>query len=140
MKFLDIGRKKFPQEPEFHVTRGQMEMRRGPAVCNRRLARKCFEMAIETTKNSHHAKAKEIQQLASQRLRLLGRNGGGGRRTPRSPVEDDFCGPAAGVPERPWSKEGPYGNSRAHLSPRNGRDPEEELTAIIEKLRSGDRR
>src|SRR5208283_1658119 len=77
VKFLDMGRKKFPQEPEFHATRGQVEMRKGPTACNRRLARQCFEMALEAAKTSARPKAKEIQQLASQRLRLLGRDDGG---------------------------------------------------------------
>ena len=93
VKFLDIGRKKFPQEPEFHVMRGELEMRRGPTYCNRRLARECFEMAIETAKTSSHPKAKEIQQLASQRLRLLGRADEEGPRTPEfRGHSDDFAG------------------------------------------------
>ena len=71
MKFLDSGRKQFPQEPGFHLMRGQLEMRRGPTRCNRRLARECFEMAIETARTSGHRKAKDIQQLAGERLRLL---------------------------------------------------------------------
>jgi hypothetical protein len=92
MKFLDIGRKKFPQEPEFHMTRGETEIRKGPNYCDRRLARQCFEMAIEAAKTSSHAKAKEIQQLASRRLRLLGRGGEEGLQTPRFQESDDFAG------------------------------------------------
>ena len=95
VKLLDIGRKKFPQDPEFHVTRGQLEMERGPSRCNRSLARQCFEMAIETAKSSSSDRAKEIQQLASRQLSVLGP--GGERRPPtrRSRAASDF----AGIPE-----------------------------------------
>ena len=50
VKFLDSGRKKFAGEPLFHFLRGEMEMRRGPIRCDRRLARQCFEMAQNTAK------------------------------------------------------------------------------------------
>ena len=78
-----------------------MEMRRGPTYCNRRLARECFEMAIETAKTSSHPKAKEIQQLASQRLRLLDRAGEAAPRTPEFPRSGRFCRHSAGVHQRP---------------------------------------
>ena len=91
VRFLDMGRKKFPQEPEFHATRGEMEMRRGRTSCNYRLARECFEMAIETAKASSHPKAKEIQELAGKCLRLLDRYGEAAAEA-ESPEFDDFAG------------------------------------------------
>ena len=72
VKFLDVGRKKFPEEAEFHLMRGEIEMQRGPTYCNRRLARECFEEVLELTKNSSSDEAKEMQQLANQRLGHLG--------------------------------------------------------------------
>ncbi len=99
VKFLDSGRKKFPQDPEFHVRRGQIEMRRGPSACNRRLARQCFEMAIETAKPSSSGRAKEIQQLASQRLSQLDRAGEGRPQRRSSQSSGGFARP--GVPGSP---------------------------------------
>ena len=104
MKFLDIGRKKFPQEPEFHVTRGEVEMRRGPTYCDRRLARECFEMAIETAKTSSHPKAKEIQQLAGRRLRQLDSAGEALPRQRGSRASGDFAGIPPEFFQRPRSR------------------------------------
>jgi hypothetical protein len=71
-KFLDSGRKRFPQEPELHVLRGELEMSRGPNCCDRRLARGCFQTTIDLLKHSSHPKSQEFQQLAQHSLRLLG--------------------------------------------------------------------
>jgi len=133
VKFLDSGRKKFPQEPEFHVARGQVEMRKGPSYCNRRLARECFEMAIETAKTSSHPKAKEIQELASQRLRLLGPADEDGPRTRRSRAADDF----AGIP--PELQDAGIGREEIiemikRMSASMGLDPEEMIEKIMGHL------
>ncbi|MEI8373954.1 MAG: hypothetical protein WCJ35_14090 [Planctomycetota bacterium] len=91
VKFLDIGRKKFPQEPDFHVMRGQVEMRKGTNCCDRRLARDCFEMAIKTAKSSAHPKTAEIQQLAGKRLKQLDSAGVENPQTRSSQTTDDFA-------------------------------------------------
>jgi tetratricopeptide (TPR) repeat protein len=133
VKFLDTGRKKFPQEPEFHVMRGEVEMRRGPTFCDRRLARKCFEMAIETAKTSLRPKAKEIQQAASQRLRLLGRDDGGGprRRGPRAASDFD------GFPPGSFSGRGPREEMMEiikQMCALSGRSPREEMIEAIKRM------
>jgi tetratricopeptide (TPR) repeat protein len=90
-RLLDKGRKKFPQDPEFHATRGIVEMRRGPTYCDRRLARECLQAAIEAAKTSPHPNAKTIQQLAARRLRILGREYDDGPPMDDLPDGDDFA-------------------------------------------------
>ena len=132
LKLLDIGRKTFPQEPEFHLMRGMMEMESGPINCRHRLARECFEMAIETAKTSSHPRVKEIQQIASERLRVLG--GVVERRTPTrsSRASSDF----SGVP--PDFMGGPSGEGIIEMIKRMtasmGLEPEEMIEEIMGML------
>jgi tetratricopeptide (TPR) repeat protein len=133
VKFLDIGRKKFPQDAEFHVARGQLEMRRGPTCCNRRLARECFAMAIETAKTSSSPRAKEIRQIAGQRLRLLGRAGEGLPPGRSSQAFDDF----AGVPPEFLQGRGPREEiieMIKRMSASMGIDPQEAIEEIMGEL------
>ena len=129
VKFLDTGRKKFPQEAEFHVMRGEMEMRRGPNYCDRNLARACFEMAIDTAKTFAHPKVKKIQQLAGHRLRQLGPADEVPARRRNSRASGDF----AGVPPEFFQGRGPREamiEMIKRMSAEVGLDPEE----LIEKI------
>jgi hypothetical protein len=74
-KLLDSARKKFAQEPLFHAQRGELEFGRGPNYCDRRLARRCFEMAIASAKTSPRADAKDLAAGAAKRLRYLDAHG-----------------------------------------------------------------
>ena len=110
-----------------------MEMRRGPTYCNRRLARECFEMGIETAKTSPHPKAKEIQQFASRRLRLLGKDHEERPPTRSSPAAGDF----AGLPPEFFQGRG----SREkiiemikHMSASMGVDPQDVLDEYMNQL------
>ncbi len=135
VKFLDIGRKKFAQEPEFHVTRGELEMRRGPSYCDRDLAHECFEKAIEFARVSSHPKAKEIQQLAGRRLRQLDSAGSAlpRRRTSRAP--DDFAGLNPELFQGRGTREEMIEMIK-RLCDKVGMDPEQMVEKMLEKLSS----
>jgi len=95
LKFLDSGRKKFPQEPLFHWMRGELEIGRGPYYCDRRLARQCFETTIEAAKTSPRPDAKKLAAGAAVRVGLLESHGDPPprpRRPPRVRPDADFAG------------------------------------------------
>jgi tetratricopeptide (TPR) repeat protein len=130
-KLLDAGRKKFPAEPEFHSTRGTLEMERGPGRCNRRLARECFEMAIKSAATSTRPNVKEIMQQANTALGYLGADSpmlpGGSRRRfrPDRTTGQDWAGMpdfAGGVPPFEEMME-----MVARMAARMGLDPREML-------------
>ena len=55
--------------------RGDLEMERGQYDCNRRLAKDCYEKALATAEKSSRPEAKEIVELARERLALLAQVG-----------------------------------------------------------------
>ncbi len=87
-KLLDLGRKKFPEEPMFHLLRGELEMGLGPYHCKRDLARRCFETAMKTARESTSPESQTTHEVAAERLRFLESHDAGPRRLLFRPPND----------------------------------------------------
>ncbi|MFH1922741.1 MAG: hypothetical protein ABIP48_22995 [Planctomycetota bacterium] len=74
-KLVRKGLKKFPQEPAFHVMAGELEIAKGPAMCNRPYAQKCFQAALELAKSSNEPGTAAVVERAKRKLTFLGEVG-----------------------------------------------------------------
>ncbi|MDA1015344.1 MAG: hypothetical protein O3A00_12950 [Planctomycetota bacterium] len=70
-KNVEKGRKKFPNNPWFHLTAGQIEVERGEFDCKRKRAFNCFNKAIEACKTGEHPDSETVMQAAREGLSFL---------------------------------------------------------------------
>jgi tetratricopeptide (TPR) repeat protein len=74
-KLVEKGCKEFPGSAYFQFTAGELEFRQDPGYCDRRLAHKCFERALEFAKASSDPLDVKLVELAKERLTFLGEAG-----------------------------------------------------------------
>jgi tetratricopeptide (TPR) repeat protein len=67
-KLAAKARAKFPDNAFFHMVAGQMEMRKGPRRCNRRLAKDCFQRAVQLTEGAKDPDDLQIAKSAKEKL------------------------------------------------------------------------
>jgi tetratricopeptide (TPR) repeat protein len=65
------ARRKFPDNAFFQFLGGEMEMRKGPWKCNRRIAGECFGRVLQLTEGSNDAEDLVTVRRARERLDLL---------------------------------------------------------------------
>ena len=138
-KLAAKARKKFPDDAFFQQVAGEMELRKGPRKCNRRLARECFQRALELAEGANDSDSLETAKRAKERLHFLDEAGPGpshavppfARAADREPdfldlPEDDgeILGPSAG--ESPEELIETF----ARLCRQAGMDPEEVLNDV----------
>jgi hypothetical protein len=70
-KYVRQGTRKCPDEPYFHALTGLMEMDKGPWKCNRKLAAKEFQKAIDLGAASDDPLTKEMVDHARRGLLVL---------------------------------------------------------------------
>jgi hypothetical protein len=70
-KLVAKGRAKFPDEAYFQFLAGEMEIRKGPRKCRRKLARSCFQRAVQLLEGSSEADDSGVAKRAKERLLFL---------------------------------------------------------------------
>ncbi len=70
-KIAAKARAKFPDNAFFQFTAGTMELTKGPGKCNRRLARQCFERAVQLTQGAADPDGLDLAQRAKEKLLWL---------------------------------------------------------------------
>jgi tetratricopeptide (TPR) repeat protein len=69
--FATKARRKFPEVAFFQYLVGEMEMRKGPWECDRRLARKCFERVLQLAEGPDDPDYAQTAKSAREKLDLL---------------------------------------------------------------------
>ena len=70
-EFAVKARGKFPENSFFHLMVGETEIRKGPLMCNRALARKCFERVLELAAEGDDSDSIQMMKRARESLDLL---------------------------------------------------------------------
>ena len=73
--FAARARRKFPDNAFFQFMAGEMEMRKGPSKCNRRLARECFQRVLQLAQGADDPDGVQMVKRARESLDLLGETG-----------------------------------------------------------------
>lgn len=96
------ARRKFPDNVFFQFMVGELEMRKGPWDCNRRLARECFQRVLESSPGADDLDGDQIAKRARKNLDLLGEAGELPSHPslpfPPSVDDDDACDEFGGLP------------------------------------------
>ena len=96
------ARRKFPDNAFFQFMVGELEMRKGPFDCNRRLARECFRRVLESAPGADDIDGDQIVKRARESLDLLGETGQlpfhPSLPFPPSVDDDDACNEFGGLP------------------------------------------
>jgi hypothetical protein len=113
-KLVARGRRLFPNEAFFQYMTGELEYELGPFDCNRKLARKSYEWALELAEKSDDPEDRNLLGIIRERLALLNDT-----EMPKFPFFGG--GPGGGFPGSP----GDLFRELAGFMPELGLDPDE---------------